>query len=203
MKTTNNSIFQNLLSKPVIFKTVIFSAILLGSVACSNNQKPQDTKEMAEDKNEAKFNDTKEKDAEFLVKVAEINLEEIQLGQLAQESATTADAKDLGKMMEQAHKQGQEKLIALATTKSITVPMSPTDKGKDAYKELTSKTGKDFDKKYCEMMVDGHKKAIEMVEKASKDANDADIRAFATNLLPELNMHLEHAQQCKDKVDKM
>src|SRR4051812_40051596 len=102
MKTMKNIVF------PSIFKTA-FVAVLFGTFSCGNNEKPTDTKEIAQEQNEAKFDDAdKEKDAKFLVKAAEINLEEIQLGQLAQEKATLTDVKELGKMMEQSHKKGQD-----------------------------------------------------------------------------------------------
>ena len=58
-------------------------AAIIGTSSCMNN-KPEDTKEVAEEKNEQIFdNNNNEKDAQFLVNAAEINHEEISLGQLA------------------------------------------------------------------------------------------------------------------------
>jgi len=50
--------------------------------------------------------------AQFLVRAAEIDLEEIQVGQLAQKKSTMIDVQELGKMMETEH------------TKSLSDPMS-------------------------------------------------------------------------------
>ena len=62
------------------------------------------------------------KDTQFLAKVAEINLEEIRLGQLAQQKSTVTSVKDLGSMMENEHNKAQIDLTTLAMKKSITIP---------------------------------------------------------------------------------
>ena len=177
------------------------TALSLGMISCGGNSKPEDTKEVAQEQNDAN-KDTKsaEKDADFVVNAAEINLEEIQLGQLAQTKGMTAEVKDLGKMMEAAHTKAMADLKNLASQKNIAIPTSLTENGQDAYKKLSDKTGTDFDKEYADMMIKGHKDAIDKFDDASKNANDADIKAWATSMLPDLNTHLEHATMTKDKL---
>jgi len=175
-----------------------------GFVSCNNTPKTPDTKETAEEHNEAKFDEKKsEKDAQFLVESAEINLEEMQLGKLAQSRSKNADVIALGKMMENEHANAMNDLKDLAAKKQISIPTSITQDGQDAFDKLNEKTGKDFDKSYCEMMVKGHKKAIDKFESASKDVEDADIRAWATNMLPALRTHLDHAITCEEKCKNL
>jgi putative membrane protein len=189
---------QNLKKQTGLAMLTTFMALVM--VSCGDN-KPKDTKEMAEDKNkEMQDTRTGEKDAQFLVDAAEINLEEIQLGQLAQSKGMTAEVKELGKMMETAHKKGMAEVKNLAMQKNIEIPTTLTENGMEAYQKLSEKTGTDFDKSYADMMVKGHKDAIDKFEKASKDATDGDIMRWATTMLPELNTHLEHAKETKDKL---
>ena len=63
------------------------------SKSCKQDSKPEDSKEAAEDQNEVKFedNDAKEDDSEFLVDAAETDLEEIEIGKLAQQKGTDAE----------------------------------------------------------------------------------------------------------------
>ncbi len=173
--------------------------IVFAFISCNGDKKPEDTKVVAEEHNDAKFDNAKEDDAKFLVTAAEINLEEIQLGQLTQKNGMIKDVKDLGKMMETDHSGALKDLQALAAKKQITIPASLTDNGKDAYKKLMEKKGKDFDKAYCGMMVDGHKAAIDKFEKASTGAADPDIKAWAASMLPALRMHLDHSIACQAK----
>src|SRR5688572_32420960 len=47
------------------------------------------------------------------------------------------------------------------------------------------------DKEYCDMMVKGHKEAINAFENAASNAYDADIKAWASSMLPSLRTHLD------------
>lgn len=163
----------------------------------------EDPKDVAEEKNEAKFDAKQEADAKFLVNAAEMNLEEIRLGQLAQLKGTLTDTKDLGKMMEDAHRKSLNELTVLAKQKLITIPTTLTDNGQNSYKKLNDKSGSDFDKDYCKMTVDSHKGAVSKVEKASTDSHDPDIRAWAASTLPSLRTHLDHAMTCQKKTENL
>lgn len=183
---------------------ISFFAILLVMVSCNSNPKQEDTKVVAEDHNEAKFDTNKqEKDAQFLVNAAEIDLEEIQLGQLAQQRGVTTHVKELGKMMETAHRKSLNDLTALARSKNISIPTSPTEDAQKAYKNLNDKSGDDFDQAYADRMVSEHKDAIEDYEDASNDANDTDIKNWATSSLSGLRTHLDHSLECQKKCEKM
>ena len=187
--------------KKDLFKITLVAATLF--VASCNTQKAEDTKDVATEHNEAKFDSAStEKDAKFLVNAAEINLEEIKLGQLATQLGRSGSVKDLGTMMDQAHQKCLNGLITLAAAKSITIPTTATDNALDAYKKLNNKSGADFDLAYCDMMVNGHKDAIVLFEKAAAEANDADIRQWATETLPELRMHLDHAMTAQKECEK-
>lgn len=171
--------------------------------ACGNNN-PDDPKEIAEEQNDERFDDRKaEKDANFLVEAAAINLEEIKLGELAQQKGMMDDTKELGKMMVKEHTAAMKDLKKLADSKSITIPEVLTEDGQDAYDDLNEETGKDFDKEYCSMMVRGHKSAIRKFENASSNAEDPDIRNWATSMLPALRAHLENSNICKEKCKAM
>lgn len=139
----------------------------------------------------------------FLMKVAEIQLEEISLGQLAQQKGATPHVKELGKMMEQEHSKSLEEVKALAQSKSVAIPTTPTEDSQDAYEKLDGKTGNDFGKDYSALMVDRHEDAIDLFEKAANDSDDAEIKAWAAQKLPGLKTHLDHAKACKEECDKM
>ena len=195
---------KNLIKTPRTIVYLTYCTIIFFLSSCGNNSKPEDTKEVAEEHNDAKFDNKKqEKDAQFLVNAAEINLEEIKLGQLAQEKGNASHIKELGKMMEDAHTKSLAELIALAKTKIITIPTSPTDNAMDAFKKLDAKSGNNFDKEYADMMVSGHKDAISTFEKAAENCEDADIKNWASTMLPDLRKHLDHAIKCRKEFEKM
>lgn len=172
--------------------------------SCKNETKQEDPKEVAEDSNEAKFDsiDSKEDDAQYVVDIAEINLAEIELGKLAQSKGTDAEVKNFGKMMVDDHTKLASEVSALAKTKNFTLPTSVTEEGKDEYNKLNEKSGLDFDKKYADMMVSGHEKAIDKLQKTADKATDQDLKLWASNNIAGFTAHLEHAKMLKEKLDK-
>ena len=194
MKNQNNF-------KTALFPLVIMSALFIFSF-CVSDEKPKDTKDVAIDLNEAKFpNKGKERDALFLVNAAGINLLEIQLGELAQQNYSMPDVSALGKMMADEHGRSLKELISLANKKKMSIPTSLTDKALVAVKNLESKSGKVFDKEYCEMMVNGHQSAILLFENAAADCNDSEIGRWAKATILTLRIHLERAIECQKKCE--
>ncbi len=121
--------------KSPILRTSLFVALISGMVSCGNEIKTNDdTKAVAEKANDAKFDSSKnEWDAQFLVNAAEISLEEIKLGQMAQTHAKSPDIKSLGQMMEKEHTKTLNDLRGLAQSKTISLPESATKDAQDAY----------------------------------------------------------------------
>lgn len=187
--------------RTILFPLAIISALFTFSF-CVNDEKPKDSKDVAIDINDSLFsNKGKEKDALFVVNAAGINLLEIQLGELAQQNYSMPDVNALGKMMQDEHGRSLKELTSLAFEKKITIPTSLSDKSILAYKDLQSKSGKIFDKEYCEMMVNGHQNAITLFENAANNCSDAEIGrwAKATSLI--LHLHLERAIECQKKCE--
>lgn len=173
------------------------TAITLSS--CGNNEKTEDPKDVAEEINDERFDDRKnEKDAQFLVEAATINMEEIALGKLAQTKGNMKEIRDLGKMMVMDHEKALNDLKGLAAQKSVELPAALPEDVQDAHDKLMEKSGADFDKEYASKMVKGHKDAIDKFEKASENAEDLDIRNWASSMIPSLQGHLEHSQKCEE-----
>jgi putative membrane protein len=162
----------------------------------------ENTMNDVEARNDAKFNKDSEDDAEFAAEAQEVNLEEVQLGQLAQSRATAAAVKELATMLVNHHQKAADQLAALAEQKRISVPSAMTDDIKRRHDKLNGLSGADFDKEYCDMMVAGHKDAIDMFDKASRRLIDSDLQAWTANMLPQLRDHLDKAMDVQQQVDK-
>ena len=136
------------------------------------------------------------KDQEFLTKAAAGGLYEVEAGQLAQSKGRGSNVQTFGAMLIKDHGAANEELKALAASKGVTLPASlPADKKKRLDKIASAK---DFDKEFVdEVGLDDHKKDIALFEKASNDADDAEVKAFAAKTLPTLRAHREHAEGLK------
>jgi putative membrane protein len=59
--------------------------------------------------------------------------------------------------------------------------------------------GAAFDRRYAHEMVLGHTKAIAEYKRAAENAQNADIKAYATQTLPTLEKHLQAAKDLEKK----
>lgn len=176
---------------------------MLSTYACTseNNEKKEDTVEVAEDTNEARFDDTKlEDDSEFMVTAASGGMMEVKLGELAAKNASSPKVKEFAKQMVEDHTKVNKAVMALAAQKNISLPTAPSDKHKKHIDDLSSKMGAEFDKEYMSLMVDHHQEDIDLFEKAAEKCKDGDIKALASGTLPALKHHLEMAQGIKDAM---
>lgn len=141
-----------------------------------------------------------EEDSEFAVEAASGGMMEVQLGELAQQKASSQRVKDFGAMMVRDHTKANDELKSLAGMKNITLPPAPGEDHMEHIKKLTAKSGKEFDRDYMKMMVDDHQEDVDKFEKCSKDGKDADLKAFASKTLPVLRAHLDSAKAINDAV---
>ncbi len=132
-------------------------------------------------------------DSNFAMKAAMGGMEEVQLGQLAQQNAMSQRVKDFGAMMVKDHTAAGDKLKSIVSPKGIMLPDSLSGGMKRDYDKLSKKKGNDFDKSYMSMMLDDHKTDIKDFQKAGANCKDPDLKSFALNTLPTLQTHLDSA----------
>jgi len=139
-------------------------------------------------------------DKEFVMKAAKGGMAEVMLGQMASSKGTSPDVKNFGNRMVTDHGKANDELKQLAQNKGMALPADVDDESKKMSDKLSSLSGKDFDKTYINGMVDDHEKDVKEFEKASKDAKDPDLKAWATKTLPTLQDHLKMAKETKSKL---
>jgi len=135
-----------------------------------------------------------------MTKAAVGNMAEVMMGQMASTNGTDAGVKAFGNRMVTDHGKANDELKALAAQKGMALPADVDAEHKEKGDKMSKKSGKDFDKAYMEDMVKDHEKDIKEFEKASKDAKDADLKAWAAKTLPTLQDHLKMAKETEKKV---
>ena len=139
---------------------------------------------------------------DFVVEAASGGMMEVELGQLAQQKATSQKVKDFGAMMVRDHSKANEELKAAVSGK-LDVPATLQEKHQHHVSDLRDKTGTEFDRAYIKMMVDDHEKDIKKFEDISKSSKDPAVVNFANNALPTLKTHLSEAKSIRDELSKM
>ncbi|MER3494999.1 MAG: DUF305 domain-containing protein [Mastigocladus sp. ERB_26_2] len=137
---------------------------------------------------------------EFVTQATQGNLAEIELGQLAQKRAASAEVKQYAQQMIKDHTQAQNQLKQLAAQKKLTVPQSVGEQNKQVAANLSKLSGVDFDRAYMNQMVQDHQKTVSLFQREAEQGQDPDLQAFASTKLPTLQQHLQQAQSLADKT---
>jgi putative membrane protein len=137
---------------------------------------------------------TDEKSSEFLKKVTNSGMAEIQLAKLAQQKATIDAVKNFAAMLERDHTAVNQQVKTLADQRSVALPATISDDKQKMYTDMEKMTGKSFDKDYISMMIKAHGDGISLFEDTRSNASDIDVKNFADKTLPALKMHLDSAK---------
>jgi putative membrane protein len=178
----------------------LMTTLMMMLLACGTKNGGDDSKDMAEDQNDEKFQGDAEDDADFAVEAASGGMMEVQLGTLALSKATSPDVKSFAQMMVDDHTKANNELKTLAQQKNITLPATLDDEHQRKFDNLNEKTGEDFDKDYIDLMVKDHKEDVRKFEDEGKDGKDADLKSWASGKVATLRHHLEEAQRIQDVV---
>jgi putative membrane protein len=133
-------------------------------------------------------------DATFYKNAAEGGLAEVELGQLAQDKASSPDVKAFGAMMVADHSAANDKLKTVAAGKGVELPTSPGVGQMATKTKLEVLRGSTFDRSYIKDMIKDHEEDIKEFQQEAASGRDADARAFAKATLPTLQAHLRKIQ---------
>jgi putative membrane protein len=140
-------------------------------------------------------------DKRFITEAAQGGMAEVALGQLAQQKAASDAVKQFGARMVKDHTAANDALIKIANDKGVEVPQKLEGKHQRMIDRLSKMSGEEFDRTYVREMVSDHKKDVSDFEKASRDAKDPDVKAFATSTLPVLKEHRQMAEQLNGQMN--
>jgi putative membrane protein len=141
-------------------------------------------------------------DQQFVDFAAQTDMTEAHMGQVAQDQAQSQGVKDYGQTLNTDHTADYNQLTAAATKANLTVP-----KGLDAVHEkmiapMAKLKGAAFDRQFTRNMITGHEAALAIYKREADNAQNADLKAYASAAIPVLQKHLTDAQDLMKKHTK-
>jgi putative membrane protein len=134
-------------------------------------------------------------DAKFLVKAAEIDLAEINIGRLAALRASRPEVRQFGNKLVQEHSTNLAQVNQLANRNNWRSGERMDQEHQQLFQKLATMQGQAFDQEFLQKMAAGHKKAAEVFQHASEHCQNADIKQFATQTLAAVRQHEQEAQR--------
>ncbi len=142
----------------------------------------------------------KTSDQAFIKEAAIGGMEEVELGNLAKQKASSNDVKQFGDRMVTDHGKANDELKQVAHQKNIELPASLDAKHKATVDRLSKLSGDAFDKAYMKEMLSDHRHDVSAFKRESSSAKDSDVKQFASKTLPTLEDHLKLAENTASKV---
>jgi predicted outer membrane protein len=137
----------------------------------------------------------------FLISAYQDGTAEIALSNLALQNASDADVKIFAQRMIEDHTLTNTEIRQLAQAKNISLPTDITPENRTALQTMTSLSGIEFDRAYMAHNVTVHAQDVAEFRQQALSATDADIRTFAANNLPALQVHLLSAKGIHGKIN--
>ena len=134
-------------------------------------------------------------DQAFINAAAQSDAAEIQAGQLATTKARGARIKQFASKMVSDHTTLDQQLMTLAQSKGFTPDATPPQMATDMMAKLNADRPAMFDRDYLHGQVMGHEVAVKAFKDEIANGQDADVKAFATSNLAEIQQHLTMARR--------
>lgn len=139
------------------------------------------------------------KAAGFAAAVAVANEFEIRSGELMIARSATRDVRELAQRLIDDHAVIREKLELALADSAIALPPAALDtRHRAMLQKLKDAAGEALDKAYIEARYEAHTEAVELVRAYAKDGDTPRLKAFAADLLPTLEEHLEQVKKLRD-----
>lgn len=144
-----------------------------------------------DDENDAN-KDVNAQDETFIVKAAQSNQSEVELGTLALTRGSDSLVKAFAQMMVNEHADAQAQLENIVDDQNTSVGIADS---LDAEQVATSMmlqglSGAAFDSAYMDSQVKGHTKTLDIFDTELASGQNAQIKGYATDKRPNIQMHL-------------
>ena len=136
--------------------------------------------------------------ATFVAQAAFGTMFEIESSKLAVERSKAAPVKAFAQRMVDDHSAAAVKFKEAVLEAKLAMPPDKLDaKHQAVLSELAGKQGDDFDKAYIEAQYKAHVETVELFKGYAQAGEDTRMRAFAAELLPTLEAHLQHVAKMR------
>jgi putative membrane protein len=140
-------------------------------------------------------NSLSSKDRTFVMQAGQLSMMEVELGRLAVKRGSSPGVKQYGQEMVEDHTRANQELMQLAMQKKVELPTEMSTQNTALIDRLSGLSGKSFDTAYKQAMIDSHNQAIALFEAQSQQGQDPELKAWATEKLPNLQAHLKMVNQ--------
>jgi putative membrane protein len=141
-------------------------------------------------------------DKTFVQTAMEVNLAEIQVGQLAAQKGATDGVKRFGQRLVSDHTRLEDEMKPIAARIGVTPPAELAPDDQALLTKLQGESGATFDMTFVNAMVSGHKQGVQLYKTEETNGQDAAVKESATKGEPVIAAHLRMAERLAETLGK-
>jgi putative membrane protein len=138
---------------------------------------------------------------EFLLKHAELDKTEIEMGELAKKNSKNEQVRKFAQTMIDEHDKSLKNLLEHFKDLKTGVVAKMNKEHQDLYNELSKLEGEAFDRKYMETQVKGHKMVLEFLQ-TNATKGEPLVRAWSEKQVKNVQNHLKQAEEILKSLNK-
>jgi len=136
----------------------------------------------------------------FVDKLARDGQSEVEVGQLAQQKASSPAVKSFAQRLVSDHEKANQQLMSIAGKEGIAVPSTDKPENDPMRTKLEGLQGAEFDRAFVEAQIADHKKDIQYLEREEKEVKDPALASFIRQTLPVMESHLKMAEELQGQL---
>jgi predicted outer membrane protein len=118
-------------------------------------------------------------DRDLLIKVRLAGLWEGPTGQQAEQMATSADVREVGRKLAEEHAQLDEEVRSVADQLGVPLPSGPTAQQMGWMADISSRTGSDYDRTFVQIVREAHGMILPAISEVRSSTQNDLVREFA------------------------
>jgi len=143
-----------------------------------------------------------QQDQTFVKAAMEVNLAEIQIGQLASKQGATEGVKRFGQRLVIDHTRLEAELKPIAAKIGLTSPAELAPDDQSLLAKLQGQSGSEFDSTFIDAMVKGHHAGIQLYKTEETSGQDPTVKNAARYGEPVIAEHLKLAEHLQGGMGK-
>ena len=133
-------------------------------------------------------------DRDLLIKVRQAGLWEGPTGQQAQQRASSARVREVGRLISAEHADLDARVREVSARLGVPLPNQPSDQQKAWIDEINSRSGSDFDRTFVQLLRAAHGKVLPVIAQVRVSTRNDLIRQFATTSAQFVTRHHEYLE---------
>lgn len=129
-------------------------------------------------------------DRQWLAEIHQVNLAEMQVGDLAAKKGATAAVRSAGETLSTEHTALDRKVKRVAERLGVSLPTSPPAEDAQTMTRLADESGSQFDQDFLAAMITGHEKMINDTQTEIAQGSSPQVVGLAKRTLTHLHKHL-------------